>query len=400
MNAAPGSQMTPSRRAPQNSGGIVGLFPELLGVGGVQEASRRTAHVLHNFSTRLHCPVNFLGLNDAPGVHEYLDGDATIAVRGFGRSKLRFVLAATACARKNPRLVLAAHPNLAVPALWMKRFAPQLKIIVLAHGVDVWEPLSHSRHKALLAADLIMTPSSYTAQKLTEVQSVPTQKIRKLPWPLNEEVLRMSEAPAVIPLPKNFPSPPVILTVGRWAASERYKGADDLIRAVARLRPAFPTLSLVAVGGGDDLPRLKKIASDLNVSAAVHFLEGISRRELSACYARADIFALPSTGEGFGFVFLEAMAFGKPLVGARAGGATDLIEDGVNGLLVPPHDQGALAQAIERLLRDDSLRATLGQKGAKIVRQKYRFDVFQKGFGKILAECGLDVTALDSGISA
>ena len=392
--------MTPSRRAPQDSGGIVCLFPELLGVGGVQEASRRTAHILHNFSTRLHCPVNFLGLNDAPGVHEYLDGGASIVVRGFGRSKLRFVLAAMACARKNPRLVLAAHPNLAVPAVWMKRFAPRLKIIVLAHGVDVWEPLSHSRHKALLAADLIMTPSSYTAQKLTEVQSVPTQKIRKLPWPLNEEVLRMSEAPAVIPLPKNFPSPPVILTVGRWAASERYKGADDLIRAVARLRPAFPTLSLVAVGGGDDLPRLKKIASNLNVSAAVHFLEGISRRELSACYARADIFALPSTGEGFGFVFLEAMAFGKPLVGARAGGATDLIEDGVNGLLVSPHDQGALAQAIERLLGDDSLRATLGQKGAEIVRRKYRFDVFEKGFSTILAECDLDVTGLDSGISA
>ena len=264
----------------------------------------------------------------------------------------------------------------------MKRFAPRSKIIVLAHGIDVWEPLSARRHAALLAADLLMAPSFYTAQKLTEVQSVPPQKIRKLPWPLNEEVLRMSESPADLPLPQNFPRSPVILTVGRWAASERYKGADDLIHAVAKLRPAFPGLNLVAVGGGDDVPRLKKIASDLNVAAAVHFLEGISRRELAACYARADIFALPSTGEGFGFVFLEAMAFGKPLVGAQAGGATDLIEDGVNGLLVPPHDQAALAQAIERLLRDDSLRATLGQKGAKIVSQKYRFEVFKRVLAK------------------
>ena len=385
---------------PQDSEGIVGLFPELLGIGGVQEASRRTARALHNFSHRLHCPVNVLGLNDAPGAHEYLDGDATIAVRGFGRSKLRFVLAAMACARKKPRLILAAHPNLAAPAIWMKRLAPQSKIIVLAHGIDVWEPLPARRHKALLAADLVLAPSSYTAQKLIEVQSLPPPKIRKLPWPLNEEVLRISDSPNDLPLPQNFPRAPVILTVGRWAASEQYKGADDLIRAVAQLRPAFPGLNLVAVGGGDDLPRLKKIASDLNVSAVVHFLEGISRRELSACYARADIFALPSTGEGFGFVFLEAMAFGKPLIGARAGGATDLIEDRVNGLLVRPHDQAALAQAIERLLRGDSLRAALGQKGAEIVRQNYRFDVFQKGFGNILTECGLDVTGLDSGISA
>ncbi len=201
----------------------------------------------------------------------------------------------------------------------------------------------------------------------------------------------MAAAPANLPLPKIFPPSPVILTVGRWAASERYKGADDLIRAVAQLRDAFPTLHLVAVGGGDDLPRLKQIASDLKVSDAVHFLEGISRRELAACYSRADVFALPSTGEGFGFVFLEAMAFGKPVVGAAAGGPTDLIEDGVNGFLVPPHDPQALVETLARLLHDEALRAKLGQNGAEIIQQKYRFEVFGASFAKILAECGLKV---------
>ena len=212
----------------------------------------------------------------------------------------------------------------------------------------------------------------------------------------------MAASRADLPFPKNFPSAPVILTVGRWAASERYKGADELIRAVAQLRASIPALNLLAVGGGDDLPRLKKIASDLNVSSVVHFLEGISRQELAACYAHADIFALPSTGEGFGFVFLEAMAFGKPLVGAQAGGATDLIEDGVNGLLVPPHDPETLAQALERLLRDESLRAALGQKGAQIIQRNYRFDVFQAAFSNILADAGLHVTAtsVDSATSA
>ncbi|MFZ0232842.1 MAG: glycosyltransferase, partial [Candidatus Acidiferrales bacterium] len=168
----------------------------------------------------------------------------------------------------------------------------------------------------------------------------------------------------------------------------------------AQLRTRFPDLNLAMVGGGDDLSRLKKLALGLNVSDAVHFLEGISRRELGACYSHADIFALPSTGEGFGFVFLEAMAFAKPLVGAQAGGATDLVADGVNGLLVPPHDPPALAQALERLLRDESLRANLGRKGVQIIREKYRFDVFQTEFSRILAECGVDVTGLDSAISA
>ena len=173
--------------------------------------------------------------------------------RIFGRQTLTSPFAASAAQNgdsfsprmaapeKNRSLVLAAHPNLAVPAKWMKRLAPQMKVIVLAHGIDVWEPLSSSRHAALLAADLVLAPSSYTAQKLAEVQSVPPHKIRKLPWPLNSDVLNMAAAPANLPLPKNFPpSPVVILTVGRWAASERYKGADELIRAVAQLRQAIP----------------------------------------------------------------------------------------------------------------------------------------------------------------
>jgi glycosyltransferase involved in cell wall biosynthesis len=96
---------------------------------------------------------------------------------------------------------------------------------------------------------------------------------------------------------------------------------------------------------------------------------------------------LPSAGEGFGLVFLEAMAFSKPVVGAASGGTTDLVEDGINGLLVPPGDAGALAQALGRLLGDEPLRAELGQRGAEIVRRKYQFAVFQSELEKILGEC-------------
>ena len=96
-----------------------------------------------------------------------------------------------------------------------------------------------------------------------------------------------------------------------------------------------------------------RIGRDLLAVDAVHFIHGVSREGLAACYARADIFALPSTGEGFGLVFLEAMAFGKPIVAAAAGGATDLVENEVNGLLVPAHNPEQLANALARLLNDE-----------------------------------------------
>jgi glycosyltransferase involved in cell wall biosynthesis len=369
---------------------FVGLFPDLLGIGGIQEVSRQTVRALLDVSAQNGWSSSLLGLNDPPGVHEFSAGEHKTAFRGFGRSKLRFIFAALQNARKKPCVVLAAHPNLAPIAAWMKRLAPQIKVIVMAHGVEVWQPLPARRHAALLAVDIVLAASTSTVQKLTEVQHVPPEKIRKLPWPLDPEVLSMANAPEHLAEPEAFPSSPVILTVGRSAASEQYKGVDDLIRALPQLRSTHQRLTLAAVGAGDDLPRLKNLAAELGVASSVRFLTGLSKQELAACYARADIFALPSTGEGFGLVFLEAMAFAKPIVAAAAGGSTDLVEHNVNGLLVPPRDQAALLQALDQLLGDDSLRAKLGQRGAEIVRRKYRFDLFQSQFAAILAACGLD----------
>jgi len=184
--------------------------------------------------------------------------------------------------------------------------------------------------------------------------------------------------------PAEFPSGKVILTVGRWAASERYKGVDDLIRAFAQLRHAIPDLHLVVAGEGDDLLRLQKLAAEMNITDVVHFLQGLSREKLAACYGRADVFALPSTGEGFGLVFLEAMAFGKPIVAAAAGGSTDLVENEVNGLLVPAHDPDQLASALGRLIRDDALRSTLGRRGFERVHAQYSFERFESELDKIL----------------
>ena len=370
---------------------IVGLFPELLGVGGIQEAGRLTAAALEAISLRHNdWSTYFQSLSDPPGTQNFEAAEEKISLRGFGRSKVRFVLSAVHQAGQGARVVLAAHPNLALPVVAMKRFSPRLKTIVMSHGVEVWKPLPLLRRQALLSADFVLAPSRDTAQKLAEFQGVPPAKIRKLAWPLNPGFLRMAETPSSLPLPRGFPQGRVILTVGRWATSERYKGADDLIRAMAQLRTKFPALYLVAVGDGDDLSRLKKIAADSGVSESVRFLTGLSRQEIAACYARCEIFALPSTGEGFGLVFLEAMAFGKPSVAAACGGTTDVVKDGVNGMLVPPGESARLVEALAVLLEDELLRAKLGQRGAEIVRRDFSFEVFQDKFEIILEECGLE----------
>jgi phosphatidylinositol alpha-1,6-mannosyltransferase len=365
---------------------LVGLFPALLGIGGVQEASRQTAAALDAIARSNGWRTTFLGLNDPPDdCHFSYDGH-DIIFRGFGRAKISFLFSAARAAWGGARIVVAAHPNLAVAAECMKLVSPRLRVIAMAHGVEVWQRLPEYRRRALLLADLVVAPSTDTATKLDAIQGVPHRKIRRLSWSLSPDFVCLTKA-SNLPVPRGFPRGSVILTVGRWVASERYKGVDDLIHATVQLRTRIAGLHLVAVGGGDDLGRLQRLVTELGAQDCIHFLEGLSREELAACYAQADVFALPSAGEGFGLVFLEAMAFGKPIVGAAIGGATDLIEDHANGLSVLPHDKEGLVQALSLLLVDDSLRSNLGRRGAEIVQRKYSFEIFQNDLRRIVEEC-------------
>ena len=368
---------------------LVGLFPALVGIGGVQEASRQTAAALDTIARCNGWRTIFLGLNDTPGDCHFSYDGRDIIFRGFGRAKTSFLFSAAQAAWGGARIVVAAHPNLAVAAASMKLISSRVKVIAMAHGVEVWQPLPEYRRRALLLADLVVAPSTDTATKLDAIQGVPHRKIRRLSWSLSPDFVRLTQA-SNLPLPRGFPQGSVILTVGRWAASERYKGVDDLIHATVQLRTRIAGLHLVAVGGGDDLGRLRGLVTELDAQDCIHFLEGLSREELAACYAQADVFALPSAGEGFGLVFLEAMAFGKPIVGAAIGGAIDLIEDHANGLSVLPHDKEGLVQALSHLLLNDSVRSDLGRRGAEIVQQKYGFEVFQNELRRIVEEYSAD----------
>jgi glycosyltransferase involved in cell wall biosynthesis len=123
-----------------------------------------------------------------------------------------------------------------------------------------------------------------------------------------------------------------------------------------------------------------------SVHRHVHFLAGLSYSELAACYRACEIFALPSHGEGFGLVYLEAMACGKPVIGGSHGGAPEIIEDGVTGYLVPHGDPIQLATCIETLLADPAHAKEMGARGRQRAENEFRFNGFAKSFKKILRE--------------
>ena len=373
-------------RAWQTRRVLLGLFPELATAGGVQRAGRHVAAVMTEFAAGRGMECRLLSLNDTPELHRLAVGTREFVYTGSDRGKTRFSVTAARAARRRAKLVLAGHPHLAPVARGLKLFAPRAKSIVCTHGLEVWEPLSILRRRALRGADLVLAPTNDTANHVATQQDVPRERIRVLPWALDpqfESLLMPTPRPA---LPMEFPQGRVILTVGRWSANERYKGMDTLITALPRLLTEWPELQLVAVGEGDDRGWLEQIADGRGVLRHVHFLSGLSYAEIAACYQACEIFALPSRGEGFGLVYLEAMACGKPVIGGAHGGAPEVIEDGKTGYLVQHGDAGQLATSLETLLADPALAQQMGARGRERVERDFRFTVFSKSLKKILRD--------------
>jgi glycosyltransferase involved in cell wall biosynthesis len=164
------------------------------------------------------------------------------------------------------------------------------------------------------------------------------------------------------------PEGPIIGTVGRLVP---IKGHTWLLRAVPRVLAEFPQVCVVLIGDGPMQDELKELAAELGISPHVVFLG--TRPDIPECLAALDLFVLPSLNEGMGRVLLEAMAVGCPVVATRVGGIPDIVTDGATGLLVPPRDDRALAEAILTLLRDRSRRAAYGEAAKRHVDG--RFDI-------------------------
>jgi len=163
-----------------------------------------------------------------------------------------------------------------------------------------------------------------------------------------------------LPAPRRG-GPPTILSVARQYPR---KNTRTLLAALPLVRRRLPGARLRIVGGGPELPALRRMTADLGLDGAVTFLGPVARdADVRREYARADLFCLPSLQEGFGIVFLEAMAAGLPVVAGAAGAVPEVVPHGEAGLLVPPSDTHALADALATLLADGALRRRMGAAG-------------------------------------
>jgi phosphatidylinositol alpha-1,6-mannosyltransferase len=180
-------------------------------------------------------------------------------------------------------------------------------------------------------------------------------------------------------------------------AAERYKGHDALLEIWPRVVASKPGARLVFAGDGDDRARLLAKAASLGMAAHVTFTGFLTASSLANLYGKAAVFAMPSRGEGFGLVYLEAMAHGVPCIGSTHDAAREVIDDGATGFLVDQADGRVLADRITQLLGDDGLRRRFGAAGRRRVEEQFSYRQFSHRLVDLVRRSlGTDVVALPS----
>ena len=259
---------------------------------------------------------------------------------------------------RKPPLVVRGHGN----PLAIKRFGDM--------RANVGDRLGRRLQLAgMRRAHAITAVSKFQAAELARELSLPIEAIRVIPNPISPVLLQEA-----LEKPASEVSKPVVLYTGRI---ELNKGSLDLLRSVKRVAESFSEVEYVIAGGRHNSindETLERALAAGDTREHVRVLGHVPWQQLAEWYRRATVFVMPSHYETFGISVIEAMAFGLPVVATNVGGLPEIVEDGVTGILVPPKDPDALAEAVIQLLRDPQLRRRLGQAARDRVVSEFRIE--------------------------
>ncbi len=270
-----------------------------------------------------------------------------------GRTRLAISLF-TYLLKNRPQRVFCGHINLA-PLIQTLCKPLGIPYTVLTYGKEVWDTLPIAKQQALQQADRVWTISRYSRDQLCLANNLDPDRVDLLPCVVDGEAFTPGIKSSELMERYQLAGANVLMTVARLWSGDPYKGVDVTIRALPAIIQRFPHVKYLVIGRGDDQPRLAQLADDLGVSDRVVFAGFVSTAALADHYRLADAYIMPSQ-EGFGIVYLEAMACGVPVLSGDADGSADPLQDGELGWRVPHRDPGAVAAACIEILNGEDPR--------------------------------------------
>jgi glycosyltransferase involved in cell wall biosynthesis len=266
------------------------------------------------------------------------------------RMRYVFELARVLLARERYDVVLCGHINL-LPLAEIASRLSNAKHVLLIYGVDAWSSNGRRLSNRLAArTDLVISISQFTKRRFLSWSSVHESRVRLLPNAIHLEEYGIGKKPLYLERRYRLGGKKVLMTLARLQQSERQKGVDEMLEILPALLSDDKNLSYLIVGDGDDKQRLECKAASLELNDHVIFAGRVPEREKPDHYRLADVFVMPGRQEGFGFVFLEAMASGIPVVASSLDGSREAVLDGKLGELADPDDRESVKEAVRRAL--------------------------------------------------
>ncbi len=262
------------------------------------------------------------------------------------------------------------------------------KLVIQAHGIEAWECPRNGWRSAIEKSDIVLSVSRYTRSAVLRFCALPPERIIVLPNTVRD-IFTPGDA-AAFRREHGVENRRILLTVGRMDSRERYKGQDRVIAALPGLVNGGLDVVYLIAGEGDDRARLEQLACDAWVRERVFVLGPLKPERLVEAYRAADLFVMPSTGEGFGISFVEAMACGTPALGLAARGAVDALVDGHVGSVVTEDN---LAGALSRMLAGPKAG---GEELAAEVRRRFGRIVFQERVNALVGRLGENPVAVET----
>jgi glycosyltransferase involved in cell wall biosynthesis len=317
--------------------------------GGIQKMTRTLGHSLYQLAQANKWNFELWSAYDKPDdlMSQYVPAEN---FKSFSLNKLNFVLKSMSRSARSDVIILS-HINLAIIGLIVKLVNPKCKIWLIAHGVEIWRPLSFIKKRFLKHCDKIICVSNYTKQQIVNRHQVN----KDICIVLNNAVDPFMQLPVTFAKPQNLidrykldSSHPIIFTLTRMASTEKYKGYEQVIKVISELKNTFPKIKYILSGKYDpqEEVRINKLISDYRVKDHITLTGFIDEAELPDHFLLADLFVLPSKKEGFGIVFIEALACGLPVICGNADGSIDAILNGKLGKAIDPDDPDELYAGI------------------------------------------------------
>ncbi len=323
--------------------------------GGIEKVCRAAGKALYEICTEEGGEFAAYSLYDKKSdvLESYLPASV---FQGFGGKKFQFVWEAIRRGRVADTVILS-HVNLLLAGWLIKKLSAKTKLVLIAHGIEVWQPLRGFKKKMIKCIDLFLPVSEYTGKKLQHVLHIPRGKIEVLNNCLDPFLQKVQNTEKEKNFRKKYgfsDADFIMLTLTRIKYSEQYKGYDKVVAALGTLKKTYPYLKYLIAGRFDieEKARLDNLIDTAGVKDRVVFSGFIDDADVATHFNLADLYIMPSTGEGFGIVFIEALFYGKPVIAGNVDGSVDALAKGEFGLLVNPESQEEIVQAITSVIKN------------------------------------------------